>query len=140
MKKLLLVLVFVIVSVATAFAENTPITLTIGDKVLRASLKDSTPSKSLIAQLPITVRLYDSDNDFCGGNLDIDYSESDIQTGYKNGDLAFWTPANNFVIFVKDEELSGNTGDLIILGKVEEAQQVLDSLSGTLDVVIDLAK
>ena len=95
MKKVFLLLGFVIMCVTSAYAENTPIVLKIGGKVLRASLNDSRPSKSLIAQLPVTVRLYDSDNDFCGGNLNIDYSENDIQKGYKNGDLAFWTPANN---------------------------------------------
>lgn len=121
-------------------AEALPVTLTIGDKVLKATLNDSVPAKSLAEQLPMTVRLYDSDNDFCGGNIEISYSADDVQYGYKNGDLAFWTPANNFVIFVSDEESSGNTGNLVILGKIEETQEVLDSLSGTLDVKIERAE
>lgn len=120
--------------------EQTPITLTIGDKVLNAYLNDSVPAKSLIAQLPITVTLNDSDNDFCGGNLDIDYSDSDVTSGYHNGDLAFWTPANNFVIFVDDEENSANTGNLVILGKITESQEVLDALAGRIDVTIALAQ
>ena len=117
---------------------QTAITLTIGDKVLNAYLNDSAPAKSLIAQLPLTVTLNDSDNDFCGGNLDIDYSDSDVTSGYHNGDLAFWTPANNFVIFVDDEENSANTGNLVILGKITESQEVLDSLEGRIDVTIAL--
>ena len=119
---------------------QTAITLTIGDKVLNAYLNDSAPAKSLIAQLPLTVTLNDSDNDFCGGNLDIDYSDSDVTSGYHNGDLAFWTPANNFVIFVDDEENSANTGNLVILGKITESQEVLDSLAGRIDVTIALAQ
>ena len=117
---------------------QTAITLTIGDKVLNAYLNASAPAKSLIAQLPLTVTLNDSDNDFCGGNLDIDYSDSDVTSGYHNGDLAFWTPANNFVIFVDDEESSANTGNLVILGKITEPQEVLDSLAGRIDVTIAL--
>lgn len=117
---------------------QTAITLTIGDKVLNAYLNDSAPAKSLIAQLPLTVTLNDSDNDFCGGNLDIDYSDSDVTSGYHNGDLAFWTPANNFVIFVDDEENSANTGNLVILGKITESQEVLGSLEGRIDVTIAL--
>ena len=117
---------------------QTAITLTIGDKVLNAYLNDSAPAKSLIAQLPLTVTLNDSDNDFCGGNLDIDYSDSDVTSGYHNGDLAFWTPANNFVIFVDDEENSANTGNLVILGKITESKEVLDSLEGRIDVTIAL--
>lgn len=116
------------------------ITLTIGDKVLNAYLNDSAPAKSLIAQLPLTVTLNDSDNDFCGGNLDIDYSDSDVTSGYHNGDLAFWIPANNFVIFVDDEENSANTGNLVILGKITESQEVLDSLEGRIDVTIALVQ
>ena len=119
---------------------QTAITLTIGDKVLNAYLNDSAPAKSLIAQLPLTVTLNDSDNDFCGGNLGIDYSDSDVTSGYHNGDLAFWTPASNFVIFVDDEESSANTGNLVILGKITESQEVLDSLEGRIDVTIALAQ
>ena len=117
----------------------TPITLTIGDKVLNGYLNDSEPAKSLLAQLPLTVTLNDSDNDFCGGNLDIEYSDSDVQSGYKNGDLAFWTLANNFVIFVDDEENSADTGNLVVLGKIMESQEVLDSLEGSINVTIALA-
>lgn len=77
--------------------DTTPITLTIGDVVLNGYLNNSAPAQSLIAQLPLTVTLNDSDNDFCGDSIDIEYSESDVQSGYKNGDLAFWPPASNFV-------------------------------------------
>lgn len=119
--------------------DTTPITLTIGDTVLSGYLNNSIPAQSLISQLPLTVTLNDSDNDFCGGSLDIEYSESDVQSGYKNGDLAFWTPASNFVIFVDDEESSANTGNLVILGKITEPQETLDALEGRIDVTIALA-
>lgn len=119
--------------------ETSPITLTIGDIVLHGYLNDSIPAQSLISQLPLTVTLNDSDNDFCGGSLDIEYTESDVQSGYKNGDLVFWTPANNFVIFVDGEENSADTGNLVILGKVTEPQEVLEALEGTIDVTIVLS-
>lgn len=117
---------------------NTPITLTIGDMVLEAYLNDSVPAQSLIEQLPLTISLNDSDNDFCGGNLDIDYSESDVTSGYQNGDLMFWTPANNFVIFVNGEENSTDTGDLVKLGHIISSQEMLDTLDGNIDVTIAL--
>ncbi len=124
---------------AVPAGETTPITLTIGDTVLTGYLNDSTPAKSLMAQLPLTVSLNDSDNDFCGGSLSIDYEESDVQSGYQNGDLVFWPPAGNFVIFVDDEENSANTGDLVHLGKLTESQDALDALSGRIDVTIAIA-
>ncbi|MCM1166486.1 MAG: cyclophilin-like fold protein [Lachnospiraceae bacterium] len=123
----------------TETGENIPITLTAGDTVLNGYLYDSTPAKSLAAQLPITVSLNDSDNDFCGGNLNIEYSENDVTSGYKNGDLDFWTPANNFVIFVSGGENSANTGDLVNLGRITDPQSALDKLEGRLDVTIALS-
>ena len=120
--------------------DTTPITLTIGDTVLSGYLNHSTPAQSLIAQLPLTVTLNDSGNDFCGDSLDIEYSDSDVQSGYKNGDLAFWPPASNFVIFVDDEENSANTGDLVMLGRITEPQEALDALEGRIDVTIALAE
>lgn len=119
---------------------QTPITLTVGDTVLEAYLNGSAPAQSLIAQLPLTVTLNDSDNDFCGGNLDINYAQEDVQMGYRNGDLAFWTPANNFVIFVSDEENSSGTGNLVILGHITSPQEMLDALEGRIDVTIALAE
>lgn len=120
--------------------DTTPITLTIGDTVLSGYLNNSTPAQSLIAQLPMTVTLNDSGNDFCGDSLDIEYTDSDVQSGYENGDLAFWPPASNFVIFVDDEENSANTGDLVMLGKITEPQEALDALEGRIDVTIALAE
>lgn len=119
--------------------DTTPITLTIGDTVLSGYLNNSAPAQSLIAQLPLTVTLNDSGNDFCGDSLDIEYSESDVQSGYKNGDLAFWPPASNFAIFVDGEENSANTGNLVILGRITEPQEALDALEGRIDVTIALA-
>lgn len=116
----------------------TPITLTIGDKVLEGYLNDSVPAKSLISQLPLTVHLNDSDNDFCGGNLNIEYSSEDVQRGYKDGDLMLWTPANNFVIFVHGEERSGNIGDFVNLGHITSSKEMLKELEGGIDVTIAL--
>lgn len=120
--------------------ETTPITLTIGDTVLSGYLNDSAPAQSLISQLPMTVTLNDSGNDFCGDSLNIAYSDSDVQSGYENGDLAFWPPASNFVIFVDDEENSAGTGNLVMLGKITEPQEALDALEGRIDVTIALAE
>lgn len=119
---------------------ETPVTLTIGDVVLEGYLNDSAPARSLISQLPMTVMLNDSDNDFCGGNLNITYSDKDVTSGYKNGDLAFWTPANNFVIFISGGENSANIGNLVHLGHVTSPQKTLDALKGRINVTIAVKK
>ena len=71
--------------------------------------------------------------------MDIEYQERDVQSGYKNGDLAYWPPAKNFVIFVHGEEKSASTDNLVILGHIDEPQSVLDSLHGNLTVKMEEA-
>lgn len=124
---------------ACASDEGVPVVLTVNGRELRARLDGSRPARSLAEQLPLTVTLNDSGNDFCGGSLDIEYGADDVRSGYKNGELAFWTPAGNFVIFVGGEENSSGTGDLVRLGEILEPQEVLDSLEGRLNVTIRLA-
>lgn len=122
----------------TNYEELIPITLTIDDVILEGYLNDSIPAQSLKEQLPLTVELNDSDNDFCGGNIDIAYTDNDVQNGYKNGDIAFWIPANNFVIFVSDEETSINTDDIVNLGHITSSLEMLDKLDGQIEVTIEL--
>lgn len=117
---------------------QTPIVLKIGDVELDAYLNNSSASQSLISQLPMDLTLADSDNDFCGGNLELDYSEEDVTYGYRNGDIALWTVANNFVIFVSDEETSSGTGNLVNLGRITSSQEMLDDLRGAIEVRIEL--
>lgn len=119
---------------------ETPIILTINGAKLKAVLNNSAPAQALKKQLPKTVHLNDSGNDFCGDSLDLQYSSSDVKNGYKNGDIAYWPPAHNFVIFVKDEEKSASTGNLVILGHINESQNVLNSLHGNLEVKIEEVK
>ena len=120
-------------------AKSVPIRLTVNGRELKARLYDTSPARSLRQQLPKTVELNDSDNDFCGDTLDIEYQERDVQSGYKNGDLAYWPPAKNFVIFVHGEEKSASTDNLVILGHIDEPQSVLDSLHGNLIVKMEEA-
>lgn len=136
---MLLISLMIFTACGNSAAESkdfTPIKIIVNGKEMNARLYDTIPAESLKKQLPKTFYLNDSDNDFCGDTLEIDYTEKDIQTGYKNGDLAYWIPEKNFVIFVRDEEKSANTGNLIILGHIDEPQTVLDSLHGNLEVKI----
>lgn len=116
-----------------------PIKLTVDDLTLDGYLYNTKAGESFMSQLPMTIQLNDSDNDFCGGNLNIEYDENDVQYGYKNGDIMFWTPANNFVIFISDEEYSANTGNLVPLGHITSSSELLNKLSGTITITISPA-
>lgn len=142
MKKLtvILSLLAAILLCGAALAEEpvqTPVTLTIGDMVLDAYLNDTLSAQALIARLPVTVSLYNSGHDYCGGiDPALPYEENDVQYGWKDGDLAFWTAGDDFVIFHDDEETSGNTGNLVILGHItsdiEEVRALPDSITVTI--------
>lgn len=121
--------------------KRTNITLTIGNTVLTAYLNNTTSAQDLISHLPAKVKLNNSDNDYCGDiNPPLAYKKEEVQVGYKNGDLAFWTVGNDFVIFVKDEDKSANTGNLVIIGKVTSGLEKVSSLGSSFEVTIALAE
>ena len=143
MKKMFIMLAVTLATLfcLSAFAEEepvqTPVTLTIGEVTLEAYLNDTMSAQELISRLPVTVHLYNSGHDYCGGiDPALPYDESDVQYGWKDGDLAFWTAGDDFVIFHDDEEVSGNTGNLVILGHVtsdiEEVRALPDSIAVTI--------
>jgi Uncharacterized conserved protein len=119
----------------------TEIALTIGSTVLKAHLNDTLAAQDLISHLPVMVNLYNSGHDYCG-NIDppLCYDKADVQYGWHNGDLAFWTAGNDFVIFHDDEEKSSSTGDLVIIGAVTSDLKEVRALSDSIRVKIELAK
>ena len=114
------------------------ITLTIGKKIIPAILYDTAPAKDLIKRLPVTVSLNRGPVDYCGGIAPIAYGDSDAQTGYRIGDLAYWIPGQDFVIFTENkEEFSGNP-DLVIIGQIRSDIKEIRSLGSRISVAISL--
>lgn len=118
-------------------AGQTPVTLTVGDKVLDAYLNNTTAADDLLSRLPVTVRLSDSGHDYCGGiNPPLTYRDDEVQYGWHDGDLAFWTAGDDFVIFHDDEETSSSTGNLVIIGHVTSDIEEVRSLGSSIEVTI----
>lgn len=118
--------------------DGAPITLTIGDKVIPAILYDTLPARDLMAKLPVTVSLNRGPIDYCGGIDPIDYGKEDVQAGYRNGDLAYWVPGQDFVIFTAKEETSSGVSDLVIIGRVRCDIEEIQGLDSTIEVTIAL--
>lgn len=119
---------------------RTAITLTIGETVLEGYLNDSRSARDLISRLPVTVTLNKGAHDYCGDITPaLAYDESDVQNGWKNGDLAFWTAGNDFVIFHSDEENSSSTGNIVHIGAVTSDLETVRSLGQRIDVTVALA-
>ena len=121
-------------------SERTAITLTVGETVLEGYLNNNRSARDLISRLPVTVSLNRGSHDYCGDITPaLAYDESDVQHGWKNGDLAFWTAGNDFVIFHSDEENSSSTGNIVNIGAVTSDLEVVRSLGQRIDVTVALA-
>jgi hypothetical protein len=122
----------------TSHENGTKITLTIGNIVIPAILHNTTPARDLVATLPVTVSLNRGPVDYCGGIAPIHYEKNDVQAGYRSGDLAYWIPGQDFVIFTETKEASSGGPDLVILGQISTDIQAVRDLGSTIQVTIAL--
>lgn len=121
--------------------ERTSITLTVGKTVLSGYLNNTRTARDLISRLPVTLNLNRGFHDYCGEITPaLPYDEDDIQNGWKNGDLAFWTTGNDFVLFYNDEENSSSTGNIVNIGSVTSSINLVRSLGDNINVTVALAE
>jgi hypothetical protein len=123
---------------ACSSEDGTRITLTIGDKMVPAILFNTKPAKDLMARLPVTVSLNRGPVDYCGDIAPIDYGKDDVQAGYHSGDLAYWIPSQDFVIFTENKNSSSGAPDLFIIGRVCSDIKEIQDLGSTIRVTIAL--
>jgi hypothetical protein len=144
MKKSIFILIMGAVMTLTLAAEEKriPVTLAIDGTVLQGYLNNTTSAQDLISRLPLTLTLRRYVHDYCGGiTPPLKYEQKDVQFGWHNGDLAFWTAGNDFVIFWGDEEISSTIGDLVIIGAVTSSVTEIRSLPpGAIQVRLALAQ
>lgn len=76
------------------------IKVTVGEKVLLATLIDNATTHSLISKFPLTIpmkALYSREMCYRFDNALLANEEQ--RSGYKIGDLSYWTPLHSLVIF-----------------------------------------
>lgn len=97
----------------------TTITVTVRNASFPGVLYDNAAAKELISRLPAHFSLSRGRRDYCGNmGTPLPHDEKDVQSGYRNGDLAWWLPGNDFVIFTEREESSGDVEGCVILGRL----------------------
>lgn len=120
---------------------GTPVTITIGNTVIPATLNNSKSAKALIARLPFSMTLHKYAHDYCGVMQDpLPYDEKDVHNGWLNGDIDFARDGNYFTILYEDEENSKQYGHQITLGKIDGPLSVIKSMGDNINIRIDLAK
>ena len=145
MKKILahaiiLMLPLSLVSFAPCGAENVAmkIRLTVGDKVLTATLIDSKTTRDFISLLPLTVTLKDYAGTEKISDLPKRFSTEGAPTGSDPsvGDIAYYAPWGNLAIFYRD---FGYSSGLVILGKIDRGIEAFN-VPGSLKVTMELVK
>ena len=120
-------------------AEETPITITVGDTVIPATLNSSVSARDLISRLPLTVSMTRGSVDYyLHLSNPLDYAESDVHSGWLNGDIGF--DGTYLTMFHDREETSsssshnrqitlGHIGNLSLLENLGESIQATFALA-----------
>ena len=126
----------------TRVIENgTRINLHFGDTVLPGILNDCDTAKALIDLLPYTVRMNSYSHDFCGVMPDdLPYNEDEVHYGWLNGDIDYAINAPYFTILHSDEDSSEQYGYQVNIGVLDCELSQIRELSGSYDVLIELAE
>lgn len=118
----------------------TPITMTVGNTVITATLDDSATTRDFIKSLPVTMKMIRWGNREYYGKVAKRLSEdAQKRNRFANGDVAYWAPGGSFAVFFND---TGNTSisDLIVMGKVTSDLKAFDTLEESVDMRIEVAK
>lgn len=126
----------------TRVIENgTRINLHFGDTVLPGILNDCDTAKALIDMLPYTVHMSSYSHDFCGVMPDdLPYNEDEVHYGWLNGDIDYAINAPYFTILHSDEDISEQYGYQVNIGVLDCELSQIRELSGSFDVLIELAE
>lgn len=115
----------------------TNITVTVGNIAFPGVLYDNAAAKELLSRLPARFSLSRGSRDYCGNmGTVLPHEEKDVQRGYRNGDLAWWLPGNDFVIFTEREESSGEVEGCVILGRLLSGVEEIRNMGRSITVTV----
>ena len=113
----------------------TNITVTVENASVPGVLYDNAAAKELLSRLPAHFSLSRGSRDYCGNmGTPLPHDEKDVQSGYRNGDLAWWLPGNDFVIFT--EESSGEVEGCVILGRLLSGIEEIRDMGRSITVTV----
>jgi len=124
--------------VANKKAEDMKIRITIGDKVVTATLTDSEAARDFVSLLPLTLMLEDYNRTEKISNLPRKLSTTGAPAGSDPdvGDIAYYAPWGNLAIYYRD---FGYSSGLAILGKIDGDVEAL-SAPGSVKATVELVK
>ena len=100
--------------------------LTIGEKVLAASLIDSETTRDFISLLPLTLTMNDLFSREKSGDLPRPISEGAQRTRtYEVGDVIYWSPSAHLAIYYRHDGESIPSPGIIVIGKIDHGVEAL---------------
>lgn len=122
-----------------AFAEEpfARITLTTGNTVITADLKDNPTTRDFVKSLPVTMTMTRwGEREYYGKTDERLSDNSPSQNGFADGDVAYYVPGSSFAVFF-NSRINPDISNLIIMGKVTSDLAVFDDLGDSVTMRIE---
>jgi hypothetical protein len=119
---------------------NMKINITIGGKLLTATLVDNETARDFVSLLPLSVSI----NDLFGrekyGNLPKALLENGPRSNrYEVGEIAYWSPDHQVAVYYRQDGKSIPSPGVIIIAKIDAGAEAFNVL-GSVKVNIDVSK
>jgi hypothetical protein len=116
------------------------INIRIGDKRLTASLADNQTARDFVSILPLKLSMKDLFGREKYGDLPKTHSKkSSSKTRYDVGEIAYWSPNNQFAIYYRQNGESIPSPGIIPIAKIDAGTEAFN-VPGPVNVTIELAK
>jgi hypothetical protein len=118
----------------------TAITIKAGNALITATLDDSPTSRDFVKSLPLTIGMKRwGEREYYGRLREPLSDQGRKQSGFANGDVAYWPHGGSFAIFFNNK-VNPDISDLIVFGKISSDLKAFDAMDESLDMRIELAK
>jgi hypothetical protein len=125
---------------ATCAPEGQRIRIRMDDQTVTATLNDGEAARDLVSMLPVSIQMRDHLRREKTGRIPRPLSErTQGSPTYEKGDLGFWRPGGNFVIFYRHDGLTIPSPGIVLLGKLDSGAEVFD-VPGAVGVTVELIK
>ena len=120
--------------------QNMKINITIGGKILAASLADNATARDFVSVLPMTLSMKDLFGREKYGDLPKQLSENGPRKNrYEVGDVAYWSPNHQLAVYYHQDGEPIPSPGIIPIAKMDAGTEAFN-VSGSVKVTIELAK
>jgi hypothetical protein len=125
---------------AASVAGGQRIRVRMGDQTVTATLNNSEAARDLVSMLPLSIQMRDHLRREKTGPVPTPLSaRAQGSPTYEKGDLGYWRPGGNFVIFYRHDGLTIPSPGIVLLGKIDAGAEVFD-IPGSANVTVELIK